>query len=118
MVDVAAVPTDDLGDRSYIADDGRLAIVVNLQRDLDRLQAVLDKHGLSCAMAVGDACAQRLRLRPPAASPPARYAAPTTSRSTARPSQTVTDYPSGIRRYGLWPPRAHRHPPDVWYHRR
>jgi glyoxylase-like metal-dependent hydrolase (beta-lactamase superfamily II)/rhodanese-related sulfurtransferase len=50
VVDVAVVQTNELGDRSYIAHDGRVAIVVDPQRDLDRLQAVLDEHGLACAM--------------------------------------------------------------------
>ncbi|MBC9006869.1 rhodanese-like domain-containing protein [Micromonospora aurantiaca (nom. illeg.)] len=50
MVDVAVVQTNELGDRSYIAHDGQLAIVIDPQRDLDRLQAVLDEHGLRCAM--------------------------------------------------------------------
>ena len=52
MVDVAVVQTDELGDRSYIAHDGQVAIVIDPQRDLDRLQAVLDEHGLRCAMVV------------------------------------------------------------------
>lgn len=50
MVDVAVVQTSELGDRSYVVHDGHLAIVVDPQRDLDRLQAVLDERGLRCAM--------------------------------------------------------------------
>lgn len=50
MVDVAVVQTSELGDRSYIAHDGHAAIVVDPQRDLDRLQAVLHERGLRCAM--------------------------------------------------------------------
>lgn len=50
MVDVAVVQTSELGDRSYIAHDGHVAIVVDPQRDLDRLQAVLNERGLRCAM--------------------------------------------------------------------
>ncbi|NYT94604.1 rhodanese-like domain-containing protein [Salinispora sp. H7-4] len=50
MVDVAVVQTSELGDRSYIVHDGHVAIVVDPQRDLDRLQAVLHERGLRCAM--------------------------------------------------------------------
>lgn len=50
MVDVAVVQTSELGDRSYIAHDGHVAIVVDPQRDLDRLQTVLHERGLRCAM--------------------------------------------------------------------
>lgn len=49
-MDVAVVQTSELGDRSYIAHDGHVAIVVDPQRDLDRLQTVLHERGLRCAM--------------------------------------------------------------------
>ena len=47
---VEVISTEELGDRSYLAHDGRLAIVVDPQRDLDRVEKVLTDRGLSCAM--------------------------------------------------------------------
>lgn len=49
---VEVISTEELGDRSYLAHDGRLAIVVDPQRDLDRVEKVLADLGLSCAMVV------------------------------------------------------------------
>lgn len=37
MVDVLVTATPSLGDRSYLASDGRVAVVVDPQRDIDRL---------------------------------------------------------------------------------
>ncbi len=47
---VEVVSTDELGDRSYIAHDGEAALVVDPQRDLDRIEAVLAKQGLRCVL--------------------------------------------------------------------
>jgi glyoxylase-like metal-dependent hydrolase (beta-lactamase superfamily II)/rhodanese-related sulfurtransferase len=49
-VQVEVVSTDELGDRSYIAHDGEAALVVDPQRDLDRIEAVLAKQGLRCVL--------------------------------------------------------------------
>ncbi len=49
MIEVLVVPTEELGDRSYVVHDGEVAVVVDPQRDIDRLEAVLDEHGLGCA---------------------------------------------------------------------
>jgi hydroxyacylglutathione hydrolase len=49
---VEVIATEALGDRSYVVHAGRDALVVDPQRDLDRVQAVLDEHGLRCAMVV------------------------------------------------------------------
>ncbi len=46
---VEVIETPDLGDRSYVAHDGDLAIVVDPQRDLERIQAVIDAHELDVA---------------------------------------------------------------------
>ncbi|WP_329092608.1 MBL fold metallo-hydrolase [Actinomadura citrea] len=40
MVDVQVVETSSLGDRSYLAHDGRVALVVDPQRDIDRFLAL------------------------------------------------------------------------------
>jgi hydroxyacylglutathione hydrolase len=47
-VTVDIVETSELGDRSYIAHDGQSAIVVDPQRDLDRVESVLAELSLRC----------------------------------------------------------------------
>lgn len=49
-VHVEVVETSELGDRSYIAHDGVTAVVIDPQRDLDRVEAVLAGKGLTCAV--------------------------------------------------------------------
>ncbi len=46
MIVVDIVETPSLGDRSYVVSDGSLAVVVDPQRDLDRIEAVLDSRGV------------------------------------------------------------------------
>ncbi len=48
MSDVTVVPveTPTLGDRSYVVHDGEVAFVVDPQRDIDRVLAVLSEHGV------------------------------------------------------------------------
>ena len=48
MTDLTIVPieTPSLGDRSYLAHDGEVALVVDPQRDIDRVLALLDEHGV------------------------------------------------------------------------
>ena len=41
MFDIVTIETSSLGDRSYLATDGRVAVVVDPQRDIDRLQDLL-----------------------------------------------------------------------------
>nr|WP_042178464.1 MBL fold metallo-hydrolase [Kibdelosporangium sp. MJ126-NF4]CEL13193.1 Metallo-beta-lactamase family protein [Kibdelosporangium sp. MJ126-NF4]CTQ98883.1 Metallo-beta-lactamase family protein [Kibdelosporangium sp. MJ126-NF4] len=50
MVHVEVVVTDELGDRSYVAHDDRVAVVVDPQRDIDRVEKLLDRLGLSCEL--------------------------------------------------------------------
>lgn len=45
-LDVVRIDTPGLGDRSYVATDGTVAVVVDPQRDLDRVVAVLDDRRL------------------------------------------------------------------------
>ncbi|MBF5034046.1 MBL fold metallo-hydrolase [Micromonospora sp. ANENR4] len=52
MVDVVVVETRELGDRSYLAHDGSAAIVVDPQRDLDRIEAELDARDLRVDLVV------------------------------------------------------------------
>ena len=44
-LDVIAIDTPNLGDRSYVVGRGSSAIVIDPQRDIDRVEAVLDEKG-------------------------------------------------------------------------
>ena len=52
MLAVEIIETAELGNRSYIAHDGRVAVVVDPQRDLDRVEAALASAGLACGLVV------------------------------------------------------------------
>lgn len=47
---VEVVATEELGDRSYVAHDGRVAVVVDPQGDIDRVRALLGRLGLTCEL--------------------------------------------------------------------
>jgi glyoxylase-like metal-dependent hydrolase (beta-lactamase superfamily II) len=49
-VNVEVIPTEDLGDRSYLVHDGTSAVVIDPQRDIDRVEKALAELGVSCAM--------------------------------------------------------------------
>jgi hydroxyacylglutathione hydrolase len=49
MVEVEILETSELGDRSYVVHDGRTAVVVDPQRDIDRVESLLGERGLSVA---------------------------------------------------------------------
>ncbi|GAY10960.1 rhodanese-like domain-containing protein [Pseudonocardia sp. N23] len=49
---VAVIETSELGDRSYVAHDGEIAVVVDPQRDLDRVEALVDELGVRVGMVV------------------------------------------------------------------
>ena len=46
MIDIAVIDTPSLGDRSYLATDGEVAIVVDPQRDIDRVLAAAESRGV------------------------------------------------------------------------
>ena len=50
MLKVETIKTTELGDRSYVAHDGARAIVIDPQRDIDRVKAILDELGLICVL--------------------------------------------------------------------
>ena len=50
MVQVEVIATEELGDRSYLAHDGKVAVVIDPQRDIDRVQAVLRRLGVRCVL--------------------------------------------------------------------
>ena len=39
MIDIITIETPTLGDRSYLAHDGEVAVVIDPQRDIDRVLA-------------------------------------------------------------------------------
>jgi hydroxyacylglutathione hydrolase len=47
VIEVLTIDTPSLGDRSYLATDGEAAIVVDPQRDLDRVLALVEDRGLT-----------------------------------------------------------------------
>ncbi|MGH8861917.1 MAG: MBL fold metallo-hydrolase, partial [Jatrophihabitantaceae bacterium] len=47
---VEVIRTDELGDRSYVVHDGRVAVVVDPQRDVDRVEAILAGAGLGLSL--------------------------------------------------------------------
>ncbi len=46
MIDVEVIETSSLGDRSYLAHDGEVAVVVDPQRDVDRVLALAGRLGV------------------------------------------------------------------------
>jgi hydroxyacylglutathione hydrolase len=46
MLEIIPIDTPSLGDRSYLAHDGEVAIVVGPQRDIDRILALTEPRGL------------------------------------------------------------------------
>ena len=46
MVSIISIDTPSLGDRSYVAHDGQVAIVIDPQRDIDRVLAVVEREGV------------------------------------------------------------------------
>jgi hydroxyacylglutathione hydrolase len=51
-VHVEVISTEDLGDRSYLVHDGTSAVVVDPQRDVERVEKMLADLGVRCAMVV------------------------------------------------------------------
>ena len=47
---VTVIETSELGDRSYVVHDGGVAVVVDPQRDLDRVEQVLSDVGVRCEL--------------------------------------------------------------------
>ncbi|MEO6206057.1 MAG: MBL fold metallo-hydrolase [Mycobacteriales bacterium] len=47
---IDVISTPDLGDRSYVVSDDTAAIVIDPQRDVDRVQEVLDRRGVPLVM--------------------------------------------------------------------
>ncbi len=45
-IDIEVIETSSLGDRSYLASDGEVAVVVDPQRDIDRILDLADRKGV------------------------------------------------------------------------
>jgi hypothetical protein len=50
VIEIIGIDIPVLGDRSYLATDGRVALVVDPQRDIDRVLAAAAGHGAVCAV--------------------------------------------------------------------
>ena len=46
MIEIETIETSSLGDRSYLATDGEVAVVVDPQRDIDRVTELLERRGV------------------------------------------------------------------------
>jgi len=46
-VDIVTIETPSLGDRSYLVSDGTTALVIDPQRDIDRILAIVEREGLT-----------------------------------------------------------------------
>lgn len=46
MAEILAIETPALGDRSYLAHDGETAVVIDPQRDYDRVLALAEREGV------------------------------------------------------------------------
>ena len=46
MIEVHTIETKSLGDRSYLVSDGEVAVVIDPQRDLDRVYSLVEARGL------------------------------------------------------------------------
>jgi hydroxyacylglutathione hydrolase len=47
VAEILTIPTPSLGDRSYLVTDGAVALVVDPQRDIDRVLALADDRGIA-----------------------------------------------------------------------
>jgi glyoxylase-like metal-dependent hydrolase (beta-lactamase superfamily II)/rhodanese-related sulfurtransferase len=47
VIEIAVIETPSLGDRSYLATDGSVALVIDPQRDIDRVLALAQSYGTS-----------------------------------------------------------------------
>ena len=68
-MDVIVIDTPQLGDRSYLVHDGDVALLVDAQRDIDRVEAAAEKAGVQVASVPGSEYAMKITGRTtPAAS--------------------------------------------------
>src|SRR5262245_47795113 len=111
MAEVLQIETPALGDRSYLVHDGTVALVIDPQRDTDRITALPRATG--CAAPTSPRRTSTTTTSPaarPWPPPPARRTwstPPTRSVSTGHRSATATPSRSAARcGCGRWPPPA------------
>jgi catechol 2,3-dioxygenase-like lactoylglutathione lyase family enzyme len=63
MLSIVPIETPTLGDRSYLAHDGEVALVVDPQRDIDRVLEFAEAAGVRITHVFETAHPQRLRHR-------------------------------------------------------
>jgi hydroxyacylglutathione hydrolase len=95
---VTIIETPSLGDRSYVVDDGSSALVIDPQRDIDRVTQVLAKQGVQLAAvaethAHNDYVSGGLELARAASVP---------SWSRARPRRSMRGHRSAARTSCTW----------------
>ncbi len=121
--EVIALDTPNLGDRSYVVGVDGLAVVVDPQRDIDRVLDLVAEPRVADHPRPRDARPQRLRDRRARAGPRHRRGLRDARRGRVRTSTATPDerrrhvFPAETRRATLAPgpahPRAHAAPPVV-----
>ena len=84
MVTIVPIDTPTLGDRSYLVHDGEVAFVVDPQRDIDRVLALLERARRAAHPRLRDPHPQRLRHRRAGAGPAHRRGVPRQRRRRGR----------------------------------
>ena len=92
-MDVTVIDTSQLGDRSYLVHDGQVALVIDAQRDIDRLEAAVEQAGVKVAH-VAETHIHNDYL-PAAASTPASTARPTSSTPPTTSPSSAPRSPTG-----------------------
>jgi hypothetical protein len=46
VIEIETIETSSLGDRSYLATDGQVAVVIDPQRDIDRVLDLVERRGV------------------------------------------------------------------------
>ena len=126
MIHVETIETSSLGDRSYLAHDGEVAVVVDPQRDIDRVLALAARRGVRITHVARDPRAQRLRHRRPRARPADRRALsragrrPRSASSACRWATATRSSAGADAAAGAGHTRAHPPPPvaTCWRRRR
>jgi hydroxyacylglutathione hydrolase len=57
MIEIIAIDTPALGDRSYLAHHGAIAVVIDPQRDIDRVLDLADRRGVRKSQPYGGSLA-------------------------------------------------------------
>ena len=115
---VEVIETAELGDRSYVVHDGQVAVVVDPQRDLDRVERILACPDLRCRLVLethihNDYVTGGFELARRSARALRRGRGPRTSRSPASRSPTAPSGEVGSLRVRAVATPGHTAPPPV-----